>query len=123
MDKHTFGVSRAAVNLVAILGQETPKCADRATRILTKYLMSMSSLMFIPQKNTREAALEIWRDGFRKQVKEAEFPVVVESHLLNVATGQFRKFKRQSIIFGRKGIFAPYVEKDKVWLKQCREGV
>lgn len=92
MDKHTFGDSKAAINLVTTL--ETPEYQvyqRLSCKRLSKQTEALKALMFIPDKNTRETALELWDKNFTLQVNTMEAPEVIKSHILCVAAGHFRE--------------------------------
>jgi len=96
IDKFTFGNSRAAINLTNILNMpEYSSYAPKALRILSKYMTSIKALTSIPNKETRETALGIWRNNFVRLVNNTDFPDVLKTHMNNVATRQKRKLLKE----------------------------
>lgn len=97
MDKFTFGNSKAAVNLVKTLGRpEYQKYSAQANRLLAKQLVALGAIMFIPDKNTRETALLLWKQMFIERVNSANIPEVIKTHILCVATSYYRKYMTMS---------------------------
>ena len=96
MDKHTWGDSQAAINLAThILAQpEYNQYSKFVSRNLSKQFIALSSIMAIPDKNTRETTLKMWHDRFKGLV--SVLPEVVRTHTLCVETGEYRKKLRQS---------------------------
>ena len=92
IDKYTFGDSQASVNLMLILRKpENTPYSRRAQRMLSKYIEATKALLSIPHKETRETALTLWRDRFRKQVEKIDFPCVIKTHINCVAVSYYRK--------------------------------
>ncbi len=97
MDKCTFGGSRAAINLMTTLnGGDFGQYSRLTNRLLGKQLKALKSLMSIPDKNTREAALLIWDKNFTTRVNSILLPEVIQTHILCVAAGYFRKYLAES---------------------------
>lgn len=105
MDKYTFGNSKAAVNLMTTL--EKPKYQDRAstvTRLLSKQLTALKAIMSIPDKNTRETTLLLWKRMFIERIDFQSLPEVIKTHTLCVATGYYRKYMAISSVNENKKI-------------------
>ena len=96
MDTCTFGSSKAAMNLVGILNKpEYQFHARRVSRFLAKYLTSLEAIGHIPHKETRETVLKLWLTRFKELNDESNYPLVIETHLNTVATGQKRKLMKE----------------------------
>ena len=95
MDDCTFGNSKAAINLMRILNNPGYQLyARRASRMLAKYLTSLKAIGDIPLKETRETVLKLWLVRFRELNGNANFPLIIETHMNTVATGQKRKLMK-----------------------------
>ena len=96
MDNHTFGDSKAAVNLVGILNKPEHRLyTRRASRMLAKYFTSLRAISNIPHKETRETVLKLWLTRFKELSNSSNFPLVIETHLNTVATGYKRQLMKE----------------------------
>jgi len=101
MDKNTFGGSGAPVNVVSILEKpENRRYTKKTSKILSKYLVSLKAIMFIPDKNTRETALKMWRVNYIGWIESSKFPLVLETHLKCCVIGWYREFLKKSCSTG-----------------------
>lgn len=95
MDNCTFGSSKAAMNLVGILNKpEHQLHARRVSKVLAKYLTSLKAIGNIPHKGTRETVLKLWLARFKELTGNSNFPLVIETHMNTVATGEKRKLMK-----------------------------
>ena len=96
MDKHTFGSSKAAVNLTDMLGRdEYHEYQDRATRILSRWFEYSSAILDIQNPSICRGTLNIWRGHFREWVGNGQFPEIIRRHIDNVMTAQYRRAKKR----------------------------
>lgn len=97
MDKHTFGDSLAAVHLVTILEMpEHHQYRAKVRTLLAKQLSSLKAITYIPDKVTCQAVLELWHHKFVSGISGKDFPDVIKTHVLNVATTHYR-IRRKSL--------------------------
>ena len=92
---HTFGNSQAAINLMGnILEKQDYPIKRKVLRLLSKQVNALTAVMDIKDKTVREATLAMWHKRFATLV--SELPTVVETHVICVETGLFRKLLKES---------------------------
>ena len=97
MDKHTFGKSQAAINLVKTLEEnDCEGCIINVCNLLGKYQQTIKSLLDIKDKNVRETCLKLWRSRFLDHVDNLDMDDTVRSHVKNVVVGTYRKLLKTS---------------------------
>ena len=95
MDRHTFGTSQAAINLVEdILPKQEPLVRRRASRVLSKQIVALKAITGIPDKGVRETTLLMWHGRF-KELTES-LPEILRDHIRCVETGLYRALMRES---------------------------
>lgn len=91
MDKHTFGNSKAAVNLIDNILPQYPSHSRRIRRALSKQIEFLYALMDIKDIRVRRASLKMCHEGFTRFFNNyTDCPEVVKTHTLNVETGIYR---------------------------------
>ena len=101
MDKHTFGDSQAAVNLmVDILEKpEYKQYSPRVARLLAKQFKALKAVAEISDKSVREATLQMWHRRFIGLA--SGLPELVKTHTLCVAAGKYHQILNDKIIWGK----------------------
>jgi len=96
MDKHTFGKSQAAINLINSILKEpgNEQYAPIVGKLLGRHFQELHSINKIPDRRTREAIFQVWRKRFASQV--AKLPEVVRTHTLCVATAKYRVLNKNN---------------------------
>jgi len=89
MDKNTFGSGKGAENLVDVLSKQEEKTRKKASRMLEMYLENISQLHLMTNDRSRRYISKLLVNEFK--CKTEVFPVVVKTHLDNVATVAYRK--------------------------------
>lgn len=103
MDKHTFGDSKAAVNLLRTLEEpDYYKYRRVVSSVLAEYFSQTASIMGITDITLRKAVLKVWHERFTNRVSQLEIPEVIKTHTQCVGTSRFRQYWHESELYQNK---------------------
>lgn len=97
IDPGTFGGSKASKNLASILNTEYPRCCRKVGMHYNKFSEMMVQMMNSWRHFYSGGLLELmelYRAKKFEVVKKSKLPPVVESHLLNVMSQQYRLYRK-----------------------------
>ena len=97
IDPHTFGGSKASENLAKILNTEHPRLCRKVGSYYNEFSERLCQMIhcwrFFPRGGLSEL-MELYRAKKLETIRKAKLPMLVESHLLNVMTVQYRTYQR-----------------------------
>jgi len=91
MDKHSWGNSQAAIDLITMLEREEyiPFAKSVRSRLTTQW-QRLDALMKIEEPGIRKECLISFHNLFKKRINEILLPEELKTHILCVATSRYR---------------------------------